>query len=65
MNSSQKGRSDLKIASLRRDRDLIDIARESAFEIVDADPTLSGHVGLRDELELLLSPEDEEFLFKN
>jgi ATP-dependent DNA helicase RecG len=55
----------LKIASLRRDRDLIDIARESAFEIVDADPTLSGHVGLRDELELLLSPEDEEFLFKN
>ena len=65
MNSAQKGRSDLKIASLRRDRDLIDIARESAFEIVDADPTLSGHVGLRDELELLLSPEDEEFLFKN
>jgi ATP-dependent DNA helicase RecG len=65
MNSAQKGRSDLKIASLRRDRDLIDIARESAFEIVDADPSLSGHVGLRDELELLLSPEDEEFLFKN
>ena len=65
MNSAQKGRSDLKIASLRRDRDLIDIARESAFGIIDADPTLSVHVGLRDELELLLSPEDEEFLFKN
>lgn len=65
MNSAQKGRSDLKIASLRRDRDLIDIARQSAFEIVDADPTLAGHAGLRDELELLLSPEDEEFLFKN
>ncbi len=65
MNSAQKGRSDLKIASLRRDRDLIDIARESAFGIIDADPTLSVHVGLRDELELLLSPKDEEFLFKN
>jgi len=37
----------------------------SLKEIVDADPTLSGHVGLREELELLLSPEDEEFLFKN
>jgi ATP-dependent DNA helicase RecG len=65
MNSAQKGRSDLKIASLRRDRDLIDIARESAFGIIDADPTLTANAGLRDELELLLSPEDEEFLFKN
>jgi len=65
MNSAQKGRSDLKIASLRRDRDLIDIARASAFGIIDADPTLTANAGLRDELELLLSPEDEEFLFKN
>jgi len=37
----------------------------SAFEIIDADPTLSANAPLRDELDLLLSPEDEEFLFKN
>ena len=61
----QKGRSDLKLASLRRDRDLIDIARTSAFEIIDADPTLFANAPLRDELDLLLSPQDEEFLFKN
>ena len=65
MNSMQKGRSDLKLASLRRDRDLIDIAREAAFQIIDSDPTLSKHFELRDELDLLLSPQDEEFLFKS
>ena len=65
MNSMQKGASDLKLASLRRDRDLIDIAREAAFSIVDADPTMVNNAGLLDELDLLLTPEDAEFLFKN
>jgi ATP-dependent DNA helicase RecG len=65
MNSMQKGRSDLKLASLRRDRDLIDMAREAAFSIVDADPTMVNNAGLLDELDLLLTPEDAEFLFKN
>ncbi|MEO8363242.1 MAG: ATP-dependent DNA helicase RecG [Ilumatobacteraceae bacterium] len=65
MNSMQKGRSDLKLASLRRDRELIDLARQVAFQIIDADPTLTSHPELRDELDLLFSPQDEEFLFKN
>ena len=65
MNTAQKGRSDLRLASLRTDRDLIEHARQAAFDIVGADPTLSGVPELRDELELLLSPEDEEFLFKD
>ena len=65
MNSMQKGRSDLKLASLRRDRDLIDVAREAAFSIVDSDPTMVKNAGLLDELNLLLTPEDAEFLFKN
>jgi ATP-dependent DNA helicase RecG len=65
MNSLQKGASDLKLASLRRDRDLIDMAREAAFSIVDADPTMVDNAGLLDELDLLLTPEDAEFLFKN
>ena len=65
MNTAQKGRSDLKLASLRRDRDLIDMARSAAFEIIGADPTLKQHRVLRDEIELLLTPEEEEFLFKS
>jgi ATP-dependent DNA helicase RecG len=65
MNTAQKGRSDLKLASLRRDKELVSLAREAAFEVVDADPGLGHHADLTDELELLLSPEDEEFLFKS
>ena len=38
MSSAQKGRSDLRLASLRRDRELVRLARDAAFEIVDADP---------------------------
>jgi ATP-dependent DNA helicase RecG len=65
MNTAQKGRSDLKLASLRRDKDLVSSARQAAFGIVDSDPTLTTHAALMDELGLLLSPEDEEFLFKS
>jgi len=65
MNTAQKGRSDLKLASLRRDRELVGLAREAAFSIVDTDPLLQHHSGLFDEIELLLSPEDEAFLFKS
>jgi len=64
MNTAQKGRSDLKLASLRRDKELVALARRAAFEIVDADPTLEGHPGLADELSLLFTSEDEAFLFK-
>jgi ATP-dependent DNA helicase RecG len=65
MSTSQKGRSDLKLASLRRDRPLVELARQVAFEIVDGDPDLSRHPGLADELALLLSDDDEEFLTKS
>jgi ATP-dependent DNA helicase RecG len=65
MSTSQKGRSDLKLASLRRDRKLVELAREVAFEIVDADPELVGHAGLADELALIFSESDEEFLTKS
>ena len=65
MSTSQKGRSDLKLASLRRDRNLVELAREAAFEIVDADPELGGHPGLADELDLVFSEADEEFLAKS
>jgi ATP-dependent DNA helicase RecG len=65
MNSAQKGRNDLKLASLRRDRELVGLAREVAFAVVDADPTLAEHRLLAEEIEMFLTPEDEEFLFKS
>jgi ATP-dependent DNA helicase RecG len=65
MSSAQKGRSDLKLASLRRDRELVRLARDAAFEIVDADPTLAGHPALADELDLLFTERDESFLAKS
>ena len=65
MNTAQKGRNDLKLASMRRDRELVSLAREAAFDIVDSDPSLDDHRLLLDELQLLFSSEDEEFLFKS
>ncbi|MEZ5295456.1 MAG: ATP-dependent DNA helicase RecG [Ilumatobacteraceae bacterium] len=65
MSTMQKGRSDLKLASLRRDRQLVAKAREAAFEIVDADPDLAHHPVLLDELDLLFTDEDEDFLAKS
>jgi ATP-dependent DNA helicase RecG len=65
MNTAQKGRSDLKLASLRRDRELVELARGVAFELVDPDPTLHEHPLLLDELRLLFTDDDEAFLFKS
>ncbi len=65
MNTAQKGRSDLKLASLRRDRQLVKLARDAAFEIVDPDPLLERSPQLLDEIRLVLSAEDEAFLFKS
>ena len=60
----QKGRSDLKLASLRRDRKVVESARAAAVRIVDADADLAEHPELADELRLFLDPDEEEFLFK-
>jgi ATP-dependent DNA helicase RecG len=65
MNTAQKGRSDLKLASLRRDRELVELARGVAFELVDPDPALHEHPLLLDELRLLFTDDDEAFLFKS
>ena len=65
MNTAQKGRSDLKLASLRRDRELVTKAREAAFAIVDSDPLLQKNKTLYDELSLFFAAEDEAFLFKS
>jgi ATP-dependent DNA helicase RecG len=60
----QKGRSDLKLASLRRDKAAVLLARTAAERIVDTDPDLADHHELADELRLFLDEADEAFLFK-
>ena len=65
LGTRQKGQSDLKLASLRRDKEWVGRAREVAFAIVDADPTLATQDVLREELRLLVEPEEAEFLFKS
>jgi len=61
----QKGRSDLKLASLRRDKEAVQHAREVAERLADEDTSLSQHPALVEELRLFLDEEDEAFLFKS
>jgi len=69
MGERQKGRSDLKLASLRRDREWVEKARAVAFAIVD-DPDgsagggLERHPDLLAEVALFLDEDDQEFLLK-
>jgi ATP-dependent DNA helicase RecG len=69
MDTRQKGRSDLRLASLRRDRAVVEQAREVAFRLVDGG--LDRHPDLVEELDALLpSGEDDpeaatEYLFKS
>jgi ATP-dependent DNA helicase RecG len=67
LGSRQKGRTDLKLASLRRHRDLVVKAREVAVAIVDNDPELAepGNHLLWDEVELFVSEEERQFLFRS
>jgi ATP-dependent DNA helicase RecG len=65
LGTRQKGHSDLKLASLRRDREEVARAREVAFAIVDDDPALAGNGLLREEVGLLVGAEEAEFLFKS
>jgi ATP-dependent DNA helicase RecG len=65
LGTRQKGQSDLKLASLRRDKEWVARAREVAFALVDEDPTLARHDVLQEELGLLVDAEEAEFLFKS
>ncbi len=64
MGERQKGRSDLKLASLRRDREWVEQAREVAFSIIDGEGGLESHADLLDEVALFLDEDDQEFLLK-
>ena len=65
MGERQKGRNDLKLASLRRDKEWVAAARQVAIEIIDTDEELDRHPGLADELELLLGDDDADYLMKD
>jgi ATP-dependent DNA helicase RecG len=65
MGERQKGRNDLKLASLRRDREWVVTAREVAMEVLDADPGLDRHPVLAEEVDLFLGEDDAEFLLKS
>ncbi len=65
MGERQKGRNDLRLASLRRDKDWVAAARAVAVEMIDADPELRAHPALADEIELMLGDSDADFLLKS
>ncbi len=58
MSARQKGRNDLRLASLRHDRPWIERARTVAFSLVDGPGGLDAHPLLADEVELLLGSDD-------
>lgn len=63
MGERQKGRNDLRLASLRRDRDMVVLAREVALDLLEReDPSLEA---LIDDSSVLLGSTDTEYLRKN
>ncbi|MDQ2727098.1 MAG: ATP-dependent DNA helicase RecG [Actinomycetota bacterium] len=65
LGARQKGATDLKLASLRRDRDLVARARAVAGAILDEDPLLEANPDLADEVALFVDADERHFLFKN
>jgi ATP-dependent DNA helicase RecG len=65
LGARQKGRSDLKLARLLSDRDLVVDARSLAVALVETDPRLDDHGLLVEELRLFIDDDEAEFLFKS
>ncbi len=65
LGARQKGRSDLKLARLLSDRDLVVRARTLAVEVVGGDPVLVDHPLLVEELRIFVDDDEAEFLFKS
>ncbi len=60
----QSGFSDLKLGRIPRDEAIVMEARRVAEDVLDADPDLTDHAQLREEVADLLG-DDVEFLFKS
>ncbi|MCP4963548.1 MAG: ATP-dependent DNA helicase RecG [Actinomycetia bacterium] len=63
-NDRQSGRNDLKLASLRRDRDWVARAREVAAQVVD-ERQIDKSESLRRELEWFATGRDDDFILKS
>jgi len=62
MDKMQSGRSDLRLASLKHDRELIEAARTVAVDLVGDDPTLSNYPAFREEIEIVLGADEKKFV---
>ncbi len=66
LGTRQKGRSDLKLASLRRgDRPLVEAARRVAESLLAGDPVLAGAPELAGEVRLFVGEDEAPYLFKS
>jgi ATP-dependent DNA helicase RecG len=66
LGARQKGRSDLKLASLRRgDRELVVAARQIAEALLDEEPPLETTAVLADELRLFVGDDEAAYLLKS
>jgi ATP-dependent DNA helicase RecG len=65
LGTRQRGRSDLRLASLRRDGELLELARDVAQRLVQRDPELLEHRELADELRLFVDDDEADFLVKS
>lgn len=63
--TSQSGMSDLRVADLRRDAELLTAAREEAIALLQADPGLARRPGLRMEIIRYLGPNAQQWLSKS
>ena len=65
MGVSQKGRNDLKIASLRRDKEWVEHARDTAFSLLNASTHGQDISLLIEEVGLFFQEDEVEYLFKS
>ena len=65
MGVTQKGRNDLRIASLRRDKEWVERAREAAIVLLDSPEGVEGISLLIQEVDLFFGQEETEYLFKS
>ena len=65
LGAVQKGRNDLRLASLRYDRDLVEMAHAVAKDVIDADPTLANHPLFAEELRVFIDEDEAEYLLRS
>ncbi len=65
LGERQSGRSDLKLASILRDRDLVEHARKHASGLLAQDPYLTSHPWLTREIRALFGEQEVSYLLRS